>query len=154
MHIFKDSAGRSWTLEINVWTIKRIKAATGVNLPSLTGDGFKPLADLVADPIGLCDVLYAAVQDQATRDKINEEQFLRAMAGDCLGAAGEVFVEELIDFFQDSRAREALRKVLATARTMRERMLDHLEQKLATIDPTIEADKLIASSGSAPASSE
>lgn len=153
MHSFQDNAGRTWTVAINVAAVKRVRGLVHIDLYKLIDDGFKPLAALVADPVQLADVLYCLCQDEADAKNVSDEDFGRALAGDAITLAADAFVEELIDFFPDARARASLTKVLAAGRKVRDRLLDHAETVIETLDPETEASKLIASFGNSPASS-
>jgi hypothetical protein len=136
-----------------VAAVKRVRGLVGIDLYSLIDDGFKPLSELVADPVRLADVLYCLCKDEADARNISDEDFGRALYGDVITLAADAFVEELVDFFPDARARTSLKKVLAAGRKMRDRLLDHAETMIAGIDPDAEARKLIASFGSSPGSS-
>lgn len=160
MHSFRDNAGRTWTVAINVAAIKRVRGLVGVDLYTLIDDGFRPLGALVADPVRLVDVLYCLCRDEADARQISDEDFGRALAGDAIALATEAFLEELIDFFPDARTRASLTKVLAAGRAVRDRVLTHAEREVETLDPDRVASTLIASfgtsrgrSGSTPATS-
>lgn len=153
MRTFTDNAGRTWTVQVNVAAIKRVRGLLGVDLYRLVDDGFQALAKLVSDPVQLADVLYCLVKDEADAKQITDEEFGRGLAGDVITLAADSFVEELIDFFPDARARAGLRKVIDAGKKVRERLLTHAETLLERVDPEVEANKLIASFGSSPESS-
>lgn len=153
MKAFKDNAGRTWLVSINVAAVKRCRALCDVDLYGLVDDKFEGLSRLLGDPVSLVDVLYCLCKDEADKLGITDEDFGRGMGGDSLAVASDAFLEELTDFFPDPRVRAGLRKVLAAGRTVRDRLLDHLDLKLDGIDPDAEARRLIASSGNSPASS-
>ena len=154
MHSFKDNSQRDWEVTIHVAAVKRIRALLGIDLYGLVDDGFQSLASLVSDPVRLADVLYCLCKEQADQLGVSDEDFGRGLAGDAITEAADAFVEELIDFFPDARARAGLRKAIDAGRKVRDRVLSHAENLLAAIDPQIEADKWINSSGNLPESSE
>jgi len=154
MRVFKDNAGRTWTLQINVAAVKRVRGLVGIDLYQLASDGFESLGKLVSNPVDLADVLYCLVKDQADSQKITAEDFGRALAGDCITQAADAFVEELIDFFPDARARSGLRKVIEAGRKVRANLLARAESLLESLDPDAEAAKLIDSFGNLPESSD
>lgn len=154
MHRFCDNAGRTWIVSINVTAIKRVRGLVGIDLYKLIDDGFQPLGTLVADPVRLADVLYCLCQDEADAKSISDEDFGRALAGDAITLAADAFVEELIDFFPDARTRASLTKVLAAGRKVRDRLLDHAERVIASLDVDKAASRLIASCGNSPVSSD
>jgi hypothetical protein len=150
MHTFKDNADRVWTVAINVAAVKRVRALASVDLFKLIDDGFKPLAALVADPVALADVLFCLCKDEADAKGVSDEEFGRGLAGDAITRAADAFVEELVDFFPDARARAGLKKVMDAGRTVRDRLIDHAEKLIDKIDPEREATSLIASFGNSP----
>jgi hypothetical protein len=153
MHSFVDNSRRTWEVAINVAAVKRIRGLLGIDLYALVDDGFKSLSKLVSDPVTLADVLYCLCKDQAERQSITDEDFGRSLAGDVITQAADAFVEELIDFFPDARARGSLRKAIEAGKAVREKVLNHAEKILDSIDPETEAKKWINSSGTWPASS-
>ena len=153
MHSFVDNSRRTWEVAINVAAVKRIRGLLGIDLYALVDDGFKSLSKLVSDPVSLADVLYCLCKDQAEKQSISDEDFGRALAGDAITQAADAFVEELIDFFPDSRARASLRKAIEAGKTVRDKVLSHAETILDSIDPETEAKKWISSSGTWPESS-
>ena len=153
MHSFVDNSRRTWEIAINVAAVKRIRGLLGMDLYALVDDGFKSLSKLVSDPVTLADVLYCLCKDQAEKQSISDEDFGRALAGDAITQAADAFVEELIDFFPDARARASLRKAIEAGKTVRDKVLSHAEKILDSIDPETEAKKWINSSGTLPESS-
>jgi regulator of extracellular matrix RemA (YlzA/DUF370 family) len=153
MHSFVDNANRTWELTINVAMVKRVRALVEVDLYGLVDEGFKSLSALIADPVQLADVLFCLCKEQAEKAGVTDEDFGRALAGDAIARAADAFVEELIDFFPDARARAGLRKAINAGRQVRDKVLTHAETLLKAIDPETEAKKWIDSSGSSPASS-
>ena len=142
---FTDTAGHSWTVEINVDAVKRVKAALEIDLlETATG----PLvARFVNDPVLLCDVLFVLCQKQADAQGITAEDFGRAMGGDVLDDATAAFLEGIVLFFPSQR-RAVLQKALAKTETLRKMALAHasevldsdqldrqLAEQLATIGP-------------------
>jgi hypothetical protein len=153
MHSFVDNSRRTWEVAINVAAVKRIRGLLGIDLYALVDDGFKSLSKLVSDPVTLADVLYCLCKEQADKQSISDEDFGRALAGDAITHAADAFVEELIDFFPDARARASLRKAIEAGKTVRDKVLSHAEKILDSIDPETEAKKWISSSGTWPESS-
>ena len=154
MHAFKDNNDRTWSVEINVATLRRVRGMIGVDLCRLVDDGFQPLADLIGDPVQLCDVLFCLCKDETDRQEISDEDFGRALGGDAITNAVDAFVEELIDFFPDPKLREQIRRVVKAAHQVRTKVLAHAEKLVDSIDVDQEADSLISSLTSSPGSSE
>ena len=161
MRTFTDAMGRSWSLEITVATLKRVRAVAGVDLIEAAGGTL--LDRLVADPVLLGDVLYACVKPQADERKITDEDFGRSLAGDAIDHATTALLEEFVAFFPSPR-RRVLEQALAKMAGWRAAALSAAEARLN--DPALDAAVLAAlrqplgprqqqpgaSSGSAPAS--
>jgi hypothetical protein len=137
MKTFSDTAGRIWTLAMNAAQMKRVKAMLQLDLWGMVQDKDNPLgkvAEVVADPVQLCDLLYVLCIDQAKAEKVSDEDFGRAMGGDTLEAAANAFLEEFVDFFPHAKARKAARKMISTLSTIRERVADKALASLESID--------------------
>lgn len=96
-HKFNDNAGRAWSLEVTVATIRRVKTLLGVNLlESVSGDLMDRMA---ADPALLADVVFAVVQPQAEKLGVTDAQFGEGLAGDAVSGASDALIGALVDFF-------------------------------------------------------
>ena len=118
MKTFKDNAGRTWTVDVNIATVKRVKSLLKVDLTDAV-EG-KLLDRFILDPILLCDVIYVICKPEADKEKITDEQFGQAMAGDAIEHATEALLEELINFFPELK-RPALRAALGRFQTLQEK---------------------------------
>jgi hypothetical protein len=157
MRTFKDNAGRTWTVSVDVAAVKRARSLAGVDMLDLTGT----MSRIEKDPVLVCDTLWAIVKPQADHTGIDEESFFSSLAGDCIEAAARALLAELVDFSPNHRERAALRVVLdrtwaATDKRLDlmeaslPRLVEQLEREIGTAGPTNSGD---SSSGS-PASSE
>ena len=140
MKVFKDNAGRTWTISVNVAAIKRVSSLVGVNL--LDAAGGKLIQSLISDPVKLVDVLYALCQPEAVRLGVTDEQFGEAMAGDAIDLATTAMLEDLADFFPQARDRDRAKRVLRLINQMTAKTQDALDLKLTQTEPQIE--KLMA----------
>jgi hypothetical protein len=153
MKTFTDSAGRVWTLQVTVSSIKRVKSLAGVNLCDLN-DGEPPLiARLESDLILLFDVIFSLVKPQADAAGVTDEQFAQAMGAPAAGQAVQAFWEELVDFFQS--ARPLVAELILAGRELREARTAALAalkaERLAALAGENRSGSL---PGSSPASSE
>ena len=145
MRTFKDNAGRTWTISLTVTAVKRVRDLAKIDLLDLANG--RVFERLVADPVTLCDALYAACKPQADAEGITDEAFGEAMAGDAIEHASKALVEELIQFFPNARERAALSRVVQTmdaamdrARTLVERRIEsgEIERAIANaMDPAM-----------------
>ena len=151
MKTFNDNAGRTWTVTINVDAIKRVKGLLGVNL--LEAVEGKLLERLIADPVLLCDVIYAVCKPEADAHSVTDEDFGRAMAGDAIDLAATALLEELVGFFPQGR-RRLLAKALEKLRTLEAMALQAAQTRLESPELQRELEAALgSSSGSLPASS-
>ncbi len=162
MKAFTDNLGRTWTLVVNVATVKRVRALCGVDLNAIVEveDG-KPSAHLLerlsTDPVLLVDVLYAVCKPECDQRGVTDEDFGAAMGGDAVESATGALLEETVDFFPEAK-RLAFRKILSASR----RFGDEAKKRLAAMvsdsgfeDRLVsELERLTGLSASAPESAE
>ena len=154
MKTFSDNAARTWTVQVNVDAIKRVRDLAQVNLLEVV-DG-KLLERLVSDPILLCDVIYALCKPEADAKSVTDVDFGRAMAGDAIDAATTALLEELVGFFPLAR-RAVLAKALSKLRALETAALKAVDARLDSpeLERRMEAElqRLGTWSGDVPASS-
>ena len=128
MKTFTDNKGRTWTLEVTVATVKRVRGLCKVDLNSIVelDKNNKPSAELLerlsSDPVLLVDVLYA----------------------------------EVINFFPESK-RMVMQRILSASRKFSEAARKKLEAELNNgFESRVvsELDRLTGSSGTAQGSAE
>ena len=159
MRTFKDNAGRTWSVTLNVLQMTRIRAHLGIDLVNvITLDaGGKVKVDLVDrianDPCLLVDILWVCVEDEAKAAGVTDEEFGRALAGDAIDEATKALLDELVDFFPGAK-RLFLKKAVELARKYTGDMTAALEKALS--DPELERriEESMRSSASSPESSE
>jgi hypothetical protein len=107
---FKDSQNNTWTLDLTVGTVIRVKQESGGRF-DLFDPASKPggdcgerelcsvlFAERMSDWSTIYEVLYRLVEPQLT-EKTTTADFGQAMAGDCLLAAHKELLAEWRDFF-------------------------------------------------------
>ena len=162
MKTFTDNKGRIWTLEVTVATVKRVRALCRVDLNSIVelDKNNKPSAELLerlsSDPVLLVDVLYAVCKPQADKLGITDEDFGEAMAGDAIEYATSALLEEVINFFPESK-RMVMQRILSASRKFSEAARKKLEAELngefeSRVVSTLE--QLTGSSGTVQVSAE
>lgn len=167
MRQWDDDKGETWTIDIHVGAIKRVRAATEVDLAAaLEG---KVLERLAEDVALFVDILWVLSADQAEKKDppCTEEDFASHLRGDAIDRATEAFLQELVDFFPQRR-RKSLRKILEKRDLLEEKLLSLAETKMddprilgivdrASQEIDLEMDRLLqgsgAKSGEAPGSS-
>ena len=127
MKTFNDNAARSWTVQVNVDAIKRVRDLAQVNLLEVV-EG-KLLERLISDPILLCDVIYCLCKPEADTKNVSDADFGRAMAGDAIDGATTALLEDLVDFFPQAK-RRVLAKALAKLQKLQTAALAAVETRL------------------------
>ena len=138
MKTFKDSIGRQWMVQVNIATVKRVRAQLDIDM--LDTATFPTLAN---DVITLCDVLYVICQDEAVHDGITDAQFAMGFSGAVLREAHRALMEAYTDFFPDPELQKRLRIMDEKNKVVREKALALLEKKtpqvIKGIDKEIES---------------
>lgn len=129
MRSFKDLTGRTWSVAVNVTTIRRIRDTLGLDL--LSEAGAKAFETLAGDPVRLVDCLYVACLDECKAKDVTDEQFGAALAGDCIEAARDALFEELVDFFP-KRQRGVMANLLATLREQEQAAGELIQKKVSS----------------------
>ena len=136
MRQFKDNAGRTWTIAVNVDSIKRVKALVkdddGDPVNLLAAVEGRLLEKLVESPILLCDVVYALCKPDADAflpNKVSDEDFGRAMAGEAIDGATAALLEDLSDFFPASK-RPMLQTAVKKLRQLQQIAMDEAVKRL------------------------
>ena len=131
MKTFVDNMGKTWTVTVNVGTIKRVKDLLGINLvQAITGD----LIEKVENDICLfVDILYVVCKQQAQANNISDEKFGELLGGDSLEKATEAFLDQLIDFFPEAK-RNLYRKAWSKTKQAEVLAVQKLEKKLQAMD--------------------
>lgn len=131
MRTFTDNTGRTWTVAINVATVKRVRELKQVNLmEAVTGGLINKLED---DICLFVDVLYCVCKPEADANNISDEQFGSALAGDALEKATDAFLDELIDFFPGAK-RKMFRAAFQKQRETEQIAIQKLTERLDRMD--------------------
>ncbi len=134
MKTFTDNADRTWNVEVNVSSIRRVRGLLDVDLAQLDKD---LLARLSGDPVLLADVLYALCKPQADRDGVSDEQFGEGLAGESIDTATEALMVELVNFSPNPRVRQMLTRAMEKQRQVIEMGVAAIEKHLD--DPAYDA---------------
>lgn len=155
MKTFQDSAGRTWSVALNVDAIKRVRTLCEVDL--LEAAGGKLLDRITTDPVLLCDVLFAVCRDEAEAKGVSDVEFGKGLSGDAIDGATTALLEELVSFFPKGR-RGVLEKVVRKLGTLQARVIQAAEARLDSPELEREMEQALASYGlsfgNSPASSE
>jgi hypothetical protein len=150
MKTFKDNAGRTWTVDVNIAAVKRVRSLLDIDLiKGVVKEGV--IDELATNPVLLCDVVYAVCKPDADKQNITDEQFGQAMAGDAIDLATEALLKELVDFFPEAK-RRVLRKAMGRFKKMEMKALEvadkYLEDPESEKEMEQEIERLMNLSGS------
>jgi hypothetical protein len=111
MPTFSDNESRKWDLRIDIESIRRVRAAHGIDLAKVfaSPDALSALND---DVCLLVDVLWELVATQAETRSVTAEQFGRSLSGDSLDSAIMAFEEAVIEFLPQSQRRDIVRRII------------------------------------------
>jgi len=141
MRQFKDNAGRTWAVDINVAALKRVRGLTGVDLMQVIEGTL--IEKFIRDPVLLCDVVYAVCKPEADAAKVSDEEFGKAMAGDAIEAATGAVLDELISFCPSPRDRANLGRVLQATNRVMDKARDLTEKRIEALTSEGALDNLV-----------
>lgn len=153
MRAFQDDLGRTWEVTIDFAVVQRVKGLTGLNVLTLVESDARPLAELMADPLALFDVIYAICKPAAEGAGVSYDDFGRGFRADAIERATAAFHDEYADFFPQPLIRAGLRKMAEARGRLHARATEQGMANLAAIDLERLVSESIASSGGGPASS-
>lgn len=145
---FKDSAGREWSIEINVGMVEDIQAHGGIDLDVMMTSPEKFMSMLFTAPRKLVEMLYVILEPQATAQNIDGKAFGRLFNRETLDAATDALLESLVLFYQRSSAGKTvgakLPQILAKMdREIAKRTSEHFDKVLS--DTVIDSRELSVS---------
>lgn len=120
MKSFTDAKGNTWTIEVNVTTLQRVKGLTGVDLTKLIDAKGETFSKVVEDVFIMFDVLTALVRPQLDAQGITTEQFGESLDETSLEDAVHALIEAVIDFFREGK-RMLLKRAFTKVKTAAER---------------------------------
>ncbi len=109
MQKFEDNKKRTWHININIDSIKRVRKSVDVDL--LDSIESTLMERLIGDPVVLIDTIYVLCKEQADEQDVSDEDFGKAMAGDAIEDATTAFLAELSHFFPEPRRSLLLKAV-------------------------------------------
>lgn len=136
MASFQDRTGKTWTIELDAFSIEAVRTATGIDLADASGAAY---VQIETDEVALLNVLYVLLIDDGGETK---KQFAKGLRGEATSQAASAVLEAALDFFH-AKKRSALESNLPT---LRERMAAASQSKMALealheLQPILEAMK-------------
>jgi len=138
---FKDTEDRTWSLDLTIGDIKRVKTMLDIDLLTISDGSF--LIELSRDPWRLVDLLYVIAKPQADKLEVSDEDFGSAMGGAALHDASDAFLEGITNFFLcwQPNVGATLEKLHGKIRELESKATDMTKEKLEDqrIDTALEA---------------
>lgn len=155
MSEFATKDGKTWRIEVNVGTVKRVREMAGVNVLALLDDA-TTVTSVFSDHVKLAEVLAACVQPQIAAARVSVDDFFAAIDGTVIETATEALVREVANFFQEPRRSillKALDKVTAKVKAASAEGAAEALKALDTMDiPMPSLSMPTSSASSSPAS--
>jgi len=101
MKTFKDSAGRAWTIDVNVGSLKRVRAVAQVDLLDVHDTALYPR--ILTDSVFAAGIAWAFVSDAAQKIPITQDQFDAALNETAAEEMAAAIVGAMHDFFLKTR---------------------------------------------------
>lgn len=152
MATFRDGNDNEWTLRIDTWQIRVVREATGFEIGKLLADDMARWKELASDPVLFGRVLMSLCAAQVKELGTSEEQFHRALAGDCLGDAHEAFERAYMDFCP-SRQRALLAAMKEKSAEIEAVTMERAMEGIRNLDANATTTASNGSAGSSPESS-
>jgi hypothetical protein len=127
---FSDTKGHDWLVEINVGTLRNVKAKLDFDLLGGSDPMGKALQRLYEDPALLADTLYVLCEKQCQERNISSEDFGYSLAGDAIEYATKAILDELIAFLPEKK-RQRLKTVVSKLEEAESMGLKIIDQKIS-----------------------
>lgn len=152
--MFRDGKGRSWTFQLTINDVKRVKQKLDIDLMTLPDFKSGLLEKITSDVVLMVDLAYVLLMPQAEQQQVSDEDFGTSItSADILADLRDAMLEGIVDFFPMA-AKAALKKVITTAQQAESRLT---KKVLEMVDQTtIDVDQILSGmlSGNSPESSD
>jgi len=142
---FTDAQDRTWSVFIDIPTVKKLKGHDLDILKMFDGE-MEVFEKIVGDPVELVDTLWLVCEDQIKERGLDEIGFAKALHGDALMGAAEALVEGVCDFFPDPKRRAGIRQMLRKSKEAGEIMMDQALAQVEEMDPNQIAEAVLKDS--------
>ena len=161
MKSFVDKNGKSWDIELNIGTARKIKSRCNLDIENIitvdkqnNPQDVSALERLAMDSILLFDVIFVLCENQIKADGITEEDFAELFNGEVIEAATDALVEEIINFSRPAK-RKVLTRLWAIGKNFSKKAGEKMQQTLDSPEFEKEVEKVLTQSlTNAPESSE
>lgn len=127
---FTDNAGRHWSIDVTLATVRRVKRLLDVQLLDAVDPEAELCARLGVDACLLADLLYVVCLPQADERGVSDEEFGRALAGDAVEEASEALLRAVVDFFPNRVQRAHRHKLLDRAKSLQTHLQTQVQSQM------------------------
>lgn len=128
MRTFLDATGREWHIELNIASLRKIRAsaATVETLKNVDLLDYAGVLLSLSDPFFAADLLFETVREDADERGISAEEFGASLCGKFLFDAIAEWTAEYLDFFPEPTAKEKAQKLVEKGAKTRELLLEKI----------------------------
>jgi len=144
-NVFTDGAGRDWPIKLDIFTVRRLKQETGVDLIDSADPLDRLLQRITGDVVLFADVLLSLLQETMRQRQVDEEQLLRAIDNEeVVERAALALVEAILSFSRGPKGallKTAFGKTLTALRKRDSLRIEQAQQQLQSpqFDSLVEA---------------
>ncbi len=129
MRTFEDAKGRTWTLELNVSALRRVRDLVQIDLAEVVEKDNALLLKLYSRPETISDAVWGIIYPQAAAMNVGRAEFDEALSGEALHRAKTALLDEITGFFVAFLPAEG--ELLKRWRELMEKMATELIRKSA-----------------------
>lgn len=128
MRTFLDATGREWHIELNIASLRKLRAsaATVETLKNVDLLDYAGVLLSLSDPFFAADLLFETVREEADERGISAEDFGASLRGVFLFDAIAEWTAEYLDFFPEPTAKEKAQKLVEKGAKTRELLLEKI----------------------------
>ena len=105
MYSFQDTKDRKWSFQVDVFTVRRVKQETGIDLLKAIDPDSDVIDSLGSDVVVLFDVMVSLLQDQLCDQGVSEEDFGHALDEEACSNATRALMNAILSFSPKSKAK-------------------------------------------------
>ena len=128
MRTFADAQGREWTLDLNIASLRKLRAraATVETLKNVDLLDYAGVLLSLSDPFFSADLLFETLREDADERGISAEDFGASLRGVFLFDAIAEWTAEYLDFFPEPTAKEKAQRLVEKGAKTRELLLEKI----------------------------
>lgn len=128
MRTFLDAQGREWRIELNIASLRKLRARAAAveTLKNVDLLDYAGVLLSLSDPFFAADLLFETVREDADERGISAEDFGASLRGVFLFDAIAEWTAEYLDFFPEPTAKEKAQKLVEKGAKTRELLIEKI----------------------------